>query len=157
MEMECPICLDEAKAPLSLECHHVFCATCILKWCTSQRARCPVCSRAAMCLDKRVREEKKFDGIHFMHPFSEYGLWLSLVNGRLVVEESIEEGQACISGIRPGDTIYNFDGTTRFRKISDVAVRAQKIQHEGRVCKILTRRIGRRNSIPTILFSLSIK
>ncbi|XRB03047.1 RING-type domain-containing protein [Pycnococcus provasolii] len=46
MSYECPICLDAealAEAPVSLNCGHTFCCTCIEQHCATNALDCPTC------------------------------------------------------------------------------------------------------------------
>ena len=43
---ECPICLEEDVATqCMLGCDHAFCVPCAARWCTTQRAYCPMCQQ----------------------------------------------------------------------------------------------------------------
>jgi hypothetical protein len=40
--LECPVCFDSPKQPVTLECKHIFCESCINQWLEKEKT-CPVC------------------------------------------------------------------------------------------------------------------
>jgi len=42
-EIECPICFEEIKEAIKLECTHLFCETCMIKINSNNSIKCPLC------------------------------------------------------------------------------------------------------------------
>ncbi len=58
--MDCSICLNSITSPLTLECSHTFCSSCIDKWPNT----CPLCRRPTdILMDKR----KFYECLLFAH------------------------------------------------------------------------------------------
>lgn len=56
--IECYICINEFKekdSVIQLDCSHLFCSKCILKW-FQQNSNCPICKK-----DFKVKKMNKFD------------------------------------------------------------------------------------------------
>lgn len=50
---ECSICMDTLKNPIMLECTHLYCGSCIMKWITTNR-NCPFCRKYIPSYDKLI-------------------------------------------------------------------------------------------------------
>ena len=109
-DVDCPICY-ESGAPVTLECSHAFCASCILRQ-LHYRPSCALCRKPMIgCKPSLLPALTKNDVVVSMHPYrGRLGMMVEATDGCIEVISVEDSGRAHRIGFRKGDTLLGVNG-----------------------------------------------
>ena len=94
--MTCPICLEDVKIPIKLDCSHTFCLSCIRKWNQKTNSensnKCPLCRKNIIDeLDTKynLRRKHNMKNIKELKKFMDEFYNTDLIDEKIVILDKI--------------------------------------------------------------------